>query len=126
MPNANLHQIQARHNKKFLSEAVFDLKKNKYPDWYVTACFYYVLHLVDKKLSEIDSKYNNFGGHEKRRELVNNVLVQVDEELPDYYKMIESYSQTARYRCETITPIIIKKVIFCTEWLERTLTKTGT
>lgn len=122
MPSAELHKKQAQHNKKFLTDPVFDPKKFLYPDWHIIACFYYILHLVDEKLASINKAYEDIGDHKIRKKLIENVFKNNKySEVPDLYFTLETYSKTARYKCVNINKFTAQKAVECMTKIEKLL-----
>ncbi|NLC52676.1 MAG: hypothetical protein GX770_01750 [Firmicutes bacterium] len=122
MPSAELHSKQARHNKKFLNEKVFDPKKFLYPDWYVTACFYYTLHLIDGKLALMNGAYEHISEHKVRNNLIEASFKKTKyAEVIDLYGTLRIYSQTARYACVKINKYTVQKATECMSRIEQLL-----
>lgn len=122
MPSAELHKMQAQHNRKFLSEKVFDPKTPLYPDWHIIVCFYYTLHLIDAKLASSNTVFENIATHVARRKFIERVFKNSKySEVPVLYSALETYSQTARYKCLKISKSTVKKAIECMERIEKLL-----
>lgn len=121
MPSADLHEKKANHNKKFLNESIFDIKSSNYLDWHVIACFYYILHLVDKKLALTNNLFEKVDDHKVRRNLINTILCRQYIELPELYTALETYSKIARYKCVKIDKNTTKKAIECMKRIEKLL-----
>lgn len=121
MPSAELHRKQANHNKKFLNEKVF-LNKFLYPDWYITVCFYYVLHLIDGKLASMNDTCEHIGDHKVRNNLVDSIFKNTKySAVIDLYRTLRTYSQTARYHCVNINKITVQKATECMIKIEQLL-----
>ena len=98
MPPIRAHLHQARHNQAFLDE----LDRRAYPDWFVTACFYRALHLLDAYLASVSVV--DVGNHEERQRHLNNLLRQALGFRPAWnrYRALRDLSEGARYRCQEI------------------------
>lgn len=122
MPSVKLHNKQARHNKKFLNEQVFNLNRFLYPDWYITVCFYYVLHLIDGKLASISDAYEYIGDHKVRTKLIDSIFKNTRySPVIDLYRTLRTYSETARYGCVDIDTFTVRKATECMNRIEKLL-----
>lgn len=87
------HQLQARHNTRFLET----IDVQEYPDWAATVMFYSAVHLVQMLFSK---KGGRGGNHRKR----NDTLRKQYPEVWKHYEPLHAFSRLARYWCMKVTP----------------------
>ncbi|MDL2273968.1 hypothetical protein LJC34_05460 [Oscillospiraceae bacterium OttesenSCG-928-G22] len=96
MPSKQAHVAQYKHNKQFVKTGIKDT--NTYCDWYITAVFYSVLHLVDATLADEDEHPST---HVDRNAIVWNS--PATRAVRRDYQQLYGLSQKSRYQCIEIT-----------------------
>ncbi len=94
MPSVDEHHKQYSSNVSVIDE-LYKLVKPPY-DWMVTVYFYAVVHLVEKKLAELNYHTDN---HLDRGTLVKKLLKNIQIS----YETLYIESQNARYNCVEMT-----------------------
>ncbi len=99
MATNQLHYDKYKNNKKLLKIDAFALDNSQYLDWVITIAFYGALHLVEKKLYEINSKHSRNHQDRNRNILSTKELQPVSSQ----YYALYMQSRRARYDCCAIT-----------------------
>ena len=104
MPSTDKHREQYLHNKKLLTDDVFN-DEGKFTDWYITIIFYSAVHLVEQEIA----KHNiDPGSHETRFKWMNrNTSLRT---VSNEYNILYWESRRARYDCVKFTKKDIESI----------------
>lgn len=116
VPTKEQHYKQYQQNKSLLNSPVFDAENTQYKDWVVTISFYTAVHLIEKKLAEINPNHH-FTSHKSRNNAMN--AASSFRRIAPQYKTLYDESRKARYDCKRFTNSDINLVLSLLEQIEQ-------